>query len=196
LEIKPNATVAKPFAAFNQLFISSFKGSIMKHIIVTLIGIIMSFSAQAEKADLYLLGGLANTNESYASGSGFYLGLGRSLGNAKKLLGANLPGNVALEGSYASTSNGAYKSTSMAGAGVHTAAVNDKLNWLAIGGIGIFKSEYSTCVIGFCATATASVNSMVLGAGLQYKFSPTLLLEGRYHFSGYDGLRLGAHYKF
>ncbi len=86
----------------------------MKRLLIIMIAL-TCMGAHAQGSGAYLMGGIANTTDSYSGASGFYIGGGKEIGAANKYLGTGFTGNLAFEGSYASTSSGSYKSTSMGG---------------------------------------------------------------------------------
>ncbi len=155
-------------------------------------------SAQVSISEPYVTGGYASF-EGYSGG--FYIGGGTRLGSLGSLFKQNIPGDLHVEGRYASASDSSFgvsqKATSFEGMAVATYPFHPQFTASAYAGIGILKADATVSAAGFTASASASTTELIGGVGVQYEVIPRLKLEARLGLLGYgSATTLGASYRF
>ncbi|MDP4300499.1 outer membrane beta-barrel protein [Leptothrix discophora] len=149
-------------------------------------------------SDPYVTAGYASF-EGYSGG--LYVGGGLKLGSLNSLFKLNLPGDLNVEGRYASASTSSYgvtsKATSFEGVAVASHPFTPQFSVSAYAGIGSLKADATASYAGYTASVSASTTELIGGVGVQYEVIPRLKLEARLGLLGYGSTTtFGAQYRF
>ncbi|RZS57220.1 outer membrane beta-barrel protein [Sphaerotilus mobilis] len=155
-------------------------------------------SAQVALSQPYVTAGYASF-EGFSGG--LYLGGGAKLGTLSSLFKLNVPGDLSVEGRYASASDSSYgldlKATSFEGVAVANYPISPVFSAIAYAGLGMLKSDVSFSFGGITSKGSASTTELIGGVGVQYEVIPRLKVEARLGLLGYGSTTtVGAQYRF